>query len=166
MPKDWLESWQPDRNQFLAGMPRSELPGASLRFEATHRAHLDLVRRMHAAGVSFLAGTDVSNWNFTVPGVSLHRELVQFVEAGFSPLEALQTATINPAKYLAITDSAGVIAAGKRADLLVLDADPTENIANTKRISVVVLGGSLIDRNELDGMLEGARQRAAAAPGQ
>ena len=94
---------------------------------------------MRAAGVAFLAGTDVSNWNFTVPGISLHEELAQFVEAGLTPLEALQTATINPAKYLAIEDSAGTVAVGKRADVLILDSDPTENIANTKRISAVVL---------------------------
>lgn len=161
MPKDWIDSWRPDRNQFLSGIPRSELPGLILRFEATHRAHLDLVRLMHVAGVSFLAGTDVSQWNFTVPGVSLHDELARFVEAGLTPLEALQTATINPAKYLGITDSAGTVAPGKRADLLLLDADPVVNIRNTQRISAVILGGRLLDRRELNRMLEEARARAA-----
>ena len=165
MPKDWVDSWRPDQNQFLSGVPRSEVPGFIRRFEATHRAQLHLVRRMHAAGVGFLAGTDVSNWNFTVPGVSLHDELGQFVEAGFSPLEALQTATINPTRYLGIEDTAGAVGAGKRADLLILDADPTQDIANTKRIYAVVLGGSVIDRNELNGMLEAARRQAAKPPG-
>jgi imidazolonepropionase-like amidohydrolase len=100
-----------------------------------------------------------------VPGVSLHDELARFVEAGLSPLEALQTATINPAQYLGITDSAGTVAPGKRADFLVLDADPTENIANTKRISAVILGGQLLDRNKLNQILDSARERASEMPG-
>ena len=165
-PKDWVDSWRPARNQFLAGVPPSEVPTYIRRFEATHRVQLNLVGRMRAAGVAFLAGTDVSNWNFTVPGISLHEELAQFVEAGLTPLEALQTATINPAKYLAIEDSAGTVAVGKRADVLILDSDPTENIANTKRISAVVLSGQLIDRNELNQMLDGARRLAAEVPKQ
>jgi hypothetical protein len=74
---------------------------------------MDVTQRMHKAGVKFLAGTDVSQWNFLVPGLSLHDELARLVETGFSPLEALQTATINPAEYLSITD-AGTVAAGKR----------------------------------------------------
>lgn len=166
MPKDWVDSWRPDHNQFLSSVPPSAVPGMIARFEATHRAQLELVRRMHAAGVGFLAGTDVSNWNFTVPGVSLHDELSRFVDAGLTPLEALQTATINPAQYLGIEDAAGTVAAGKRADVLLLDADPTENIANTKRISAVVLAGQLIDRSELNRILSDARQRAAEAPRQ
>src|SRR5437763_592749 len=110
---------------------------------------------MHQAGVKFLAGTDVSNWNFMVPGFSLHDELARFVEVGLSPLEALQTATINPVTYLG-ADDAGVIAAGKRADFLVLDADPLQDISNTRRIAAVALGGEVITRQTLDGLLEGA----------
>ncbi len=166
MPKAWTDSWRPDRSQFLSGTPRSELPGLILRMKAWYRSQVDVVRHMHAAGVGFLAGTDVSQWNFMVPGVSLHDELARFVEAGLTPLEALQTATINPAKYLGITDDAGTVAPGKRADFLVLDADPTVSIANTQRISAVVLGGRLLDRNELNRMLEDARQRAAKMPRQ
>jgi imidazolonepropionase-like amidohydrolase len=165
MPKDWVDSWRPERNQFLAGVPPSEVPGYIQRMEATHRAQLDLVRRMHAAGVGFLAGTDVSNWNFTVPGASLHEELVQFVEAGLTPLEALQTATINPAKYLRMVDTVGIVAVGKRADVLVLDADPTRNISNTRTIFAVVVSGHLVDRSELSRLLDDARQRAAKGPG-
>ena len=131
------------------------------RVEAWYRAQLDLVRRMHAFGVGFLAGTDASQWNIMVPGISLHDELTQFVEAGFSPLEALQTATVNPAKYLGVAD-AGAIESGKRADLVVLDADPTEKIANIQGIWAVVLGGRLFDPSQLATMLEEARKRALA----
>jgi Amidohydrolase family len=161
MPKDWVDSWRPARNQFLAGVPPSEVPTYIRRFEATHRAQLMLVQRMRSAGVDFLAGTDVSNWNFTVPGISLHQELEQFVKAGLTALEALQTATINPVRYLGIQDSAGTIDVGKIADILILESDPTDDIANTKRISAVILGGQLIEQNELNQILEEARKRAA-----
>jgi hypothetical protein len=164
MPKDWVDAWRPERNQFLEGLPQSAIPEYIGRMQATHRAKLDLVRQMHDAGVDFLAGTDVSNWNFTVPGTSLHSELQWFTQAGLTPLEALQTATLNPAKYLGMEDASGTVDVGKRGDLLVLDADPTEKIENTRRIIAVVLGGHLIDRNELNQMLEGARKRATEIP--
>jgi hypothetical protein len=164
MPRHWVDAWRPERNQFMAGVPAAEVPYYRERMEAAYRAQLELTRRMHEAGVGFLAGTDTSNWNFTVPGISLHDELARFVDAGFTPLQALQTATINPAKYLGIDGETGTIEPGKRADLLILDADPTETIANTKRIFAVVLRGSLIDRNELDSILAAARQRASEPP--
>lgn len=163
MPKDWVDSWRPERNPFLAGVRPSDVPRYINRMKSTHNAQLELVRRMHEAGVGFLAGTDVSSWNFTVPGVSLHDELEQFVEAGLTPLEALQTATVNPAKYLGMEDTAGAIASGRRADILLLDADPTVDISNTRRIAAVILAGEMIDRMQLDQMLERARQRAAEA---
>jgi hypothetical protein len=164
MPRDWVDAWRPQGNQFLTGLPTATIPGYLHEMEATHRAKVDLVRRMHDAGVGFLAGTDVSNWNFTVPGASLHSELLWFTQAGLTPLEALQTATINPAEYLGIEDSSGTVEAGKRADLLVLDADPTVSIANTRRIVAVVLGGHLIDRHELNAMLLRSHQRASEVP--
>ena len=164
MPKDWVDAWRPERNQFLEGLPPTAIPEYITRMEATHRAKVDLVRRMHNAGVSFLAGTDVSNWNFTVPGPGLHSELQLFVEARLTPLEALQTATINPARYLGKEDSRGNIGVGKEGDLVILDADPTEKIANTRRIFAVVVRGQLIARNELDLMLDAARKHAAEVP--
>lgn len=164
MPRNWVDAWRPQRNQFLKGLPPATIPGYIRDMEATHRAKIDLVRRMHGAGVRFLAGTDVSNWNFTVPGASLHSELLWFTEAGLTPLEALQTATLNPARYLGIEDSSGTVEAGKRGDLLILDADPTVSIANTKRIFAVVLGGHLIDRNELNQILDHGRKRATEVP--
>ena len=85
------------------------------------------------------------------------------VEAGLTPIEALQTATLNPAEYLGMSD-AGAITPGKRADLLILDADPTADIMNTRRISAVVLGGRPIERHELDEMIVAARNVAAAPP--
>jgi imidazolonepropionase-like amidohydrolase len=107
------------------------------------------VRLLHQAGVPILAGTDVGN-PFVVPGWSLHRELELLVEAGLSPLEALRAATLNPAIYLEATDSLGTIAAGKLADLVLLEANPLDDIRNTRRIRAVIINGRYLDRQALD----------------
>ena len=125
-------------------------------------AQVELVRRMHVAGVGFLAGTDASQWNFMVPDVSLHTELAHFVEAGFSPIAELQTATTNPVTYMGRTDSLGTVAPGKRANLVVLEGDPALDVGNASRIFAVVLRGRLLTRASLDVILVAARQRASA----
>jgi hypothetical protein len=162
MPTDWRSSWHGEHSEFLIGRPPAERLALRHRVQQWYQSQMDVAQRMHKAGVKFLAGTDVSNWNFMVPGFSLHDELVRFVEAGLSPLEALQTATLNPAVYLG-ADDAGVVAVSKRADFVVLDADPTLDIKNTRRIVAVSIGGNVIDRRGLDGMLEKARDVAAKA---
>jgi imidazolonepropionase-like amidohydrolase len=97
---------------------------------------------MHKAGVQIMAGSDFSDWG-TVPGVDLHNELALLVEAGLSPLEALQAATLNPAKFLGKTDTYGTIQVGRVADLVLLDMNPLEDISHTRKIYAVVLGGKL-----------------------
>ncbi len=104
-----------------------------------------VARQLHESGVPFLAGTDVGN-PLLVPGYSLHDELRQFVRLGLTPLEALQTATINPARFFNATDSLGTVAVGKLADLVLLEADPLLDIRNTMHISVVVLDGQVVPR--------------------
>jgi hypothetical protein len=113
---------------------------------------LQIVGTMRRAGAQFLAGTDVSN-SYLYPGFSLHDELTLFVRAGFTPMEALQTATSNPAKYLGLSDSLGTIEKGKIADLLLLEANPLEDIRHTQRIAAVVLNGRLLTRSQLDRLL-------------
>ena len=117
---------------------------------------VDVVREMNKVGVPLLAGTDNNN-PFVVPGFDLHDELELFVAAGLTPLQALQTATVNPAIYLDATDKFGSVAAGKTADLVLLDADPTLDIGNTRTIFAVVSNGNLLDRSALDRMLTRAR---------
>jgi imidazolonepropionase-like amidohydrolase len=108
----------------------------------------DILQGMRKAGVEFMAGTDTPNiWGRV--GQSLHKELALFVRAGFTPMEALQTATRNPAKYLGMLDSLGTVEAGKFADLVLLDANPLEDIANTQSIAAVILRGKLISKSEL-----------------
>jgi imidazolonepropionase-like amidohydrolase len=121
-------------------------------FLALADASLPVVRDMHRAGVGILAGCDG-----LVPGFCLPDELTMIVRAGLSPLAALQTATINPARYLGKERSVGSIEPTKIADLVLLDANPVEDIANIRRINAVVIGGKLLKRSELDAMLKKAR---------
>jgi len=107
-----------------------------------HEKQIELVRMMHNARVQIMSGSDFSDWAL-VPGVDLHNELALLVEAGFSPLEALQAATLNPAKFLSKTETYGTIQVGRVADLVLLDMNPLEDISHTRKIHTVVLGGKL-----------------------
>ena len=119
-----------------------------------------LTGAMKRAGVGFLAGTDEEN-PYCFPGFSLHDELALLVKAGFSPLEALEAATINPARYLGRESTIGTIEAGKDADLILLDANPLDDIRNTTKIRTVVANGRLYDRAAIDQILANAEQDAA-----
>jgi imidazolonepropionase-like amidohydrolase len=116
---------------------------------------LEVVNAMHRTGIPFLAGTDTPPGVYVFPGFSLHEELQRFVAAGFTPMEALQTATINPAKFLGMEDRLGTVETGKLADLLLLDANPLEDITNTQRIAAVIVNGRYLSRTDLDTMLAG-----------
>ena len=114
---------------------------------------LGIVRRLHAAGVPLLAGTDTPAGVDVIPGVSLHRELARLVDAGLTPLAALQAATINPARFLGRLAELGTVEPGKLADLVVLDRDPRLDIAGTRAIAAVITAGRYLSRAELDAML-------------
>jgi imidazolonepropionase-like amidohydrolase len=107
-----------------------------------HEKNIEVTRMMHKAGVAIMAGSDFSDWAL-VPGVDLHNELALLVEAGFTPMEALQAATRNPAKFLGKTDTYGTIQVGRAADFVLLDMNPLEDISHTRKINAVVLGGKL-----------------------
>lgn len=121
---------------------------------------LDIVGQMHRAGVPILAGTDTSN-PYCMAGFSLHDELELLVEAGLSPLEAIRSATIEPARYMNQEGSQGEVKPAQRADLLILDGNPLEDIRRTREIRAVVLNGQYLDRTSLDAMLEKAEKSAA-----
>lgn len=121
---------------------------------------LEVVNAMHRAGIPFLAGTDTPPGVYVFPGFSLHEELQRFVAAGFTPMEALQTATLNPAEFLGMEERLGTIEKGKLADLVLLDANPLEDIRNTQKISAVIVNGRYLSRANLDEMLAGAEKAA------
>jgi imidazolonepropionase-like amidohydrolase len=111
---------------------------------------LEIVHRLQAADVPFLAGTDTPAGVDVIPGISLHLELQRFAAAGFTPLQALQTATLNPAIFLGKRNDFGTVEAGKVADLVLLRANPLENIANTRSITGVVADGRYFSEQDLD----------------
>lgn len=117
-----------------------------------YQKELEIVGAMRRAGVQILAGTDTGN-PFCFPGFSLHDELALLVKAGLTPIEALRSATLNPAKFLGLDQTLGTVEPGKIADLVILDANPLEDIRNTQRINAVILNGRLFDRKALDKML-------------
>jgi hypothetical protein len=118
----------------------------------------------HKTGVPMLAGTDcgVDN-NYMFPGWSLHEELESLVKAGLKPVDALRMATINAAKWRGESDTEGSVEKGKVADLVLLRSNPLETIGHTREIDAVVNGGKYYSRIDLDNMLHGAEERAAAA---
>jgi imidazolonepropionase-like amidohydrolase len=111
--------------------------------------------------VLLLAGSDSLD-PFIFPGESLHRELAELVRAGLSPAAALGAATTGAAKFVGRESDFGTVEKGKRADLVLLDGSPLENIANTQRIAAVVRDGDYLDRAALDKMLAQAKAAAAA----
>lgn len=114
---------------------------------------LFLTGRAHAAGVPIGAGTDTPI-ALAVPGYSLHSELEFLVNAGLSPLEALQSATVRPAEYFSLQDEMGTIDVGKKADMVLLEANPLDDIGNTKRISAVITKGKLLTRDDLNALVQ------------
>lgn len=131
---------------------------SALEKRGTQKA-FELVAAMRRAGVKFMAGTDAPNpWVF--PGVSLHEELALLVVAGLTPMEALQAATLNPAKYLGLLESLGTVEKGKIADLVMLEANPLDDISNTRRISAVVVRGKMIGKADLQNMVRKAEAAA------
>ena len=142
-----VEGW---RRTAVTRAAESDSAARAAEERATRR--LGLIKKMYDLKIPFLAGTDAPAGYDLVPGASLHRELQLFVRAGLTPLQALQTATLNPATYFGKTAEWGTIAAGKTADLVVLRANPLVDIANTRAVAAVVADGRYYSPRELDRM--------------
>lgn len=156
-PAGWKNiTWKRFTDEILQGYGADDL--------ATRKKFIDkeleVVQLMHKAGVPFLAGTDTPPGVYIFPGFSLHEELQRFVAAGFTPLEALQTATLNPARFWGMEEQIGTIEKGKLADLVLLNANPLEDISNTQKIAAVFVNGHYYSGKDLDKMLAGAEAAA------
>jgi imidazolonepropionase-like amidohydrolase len=139
IPASLSSQWEQRRSQHIKASTAQDFALRRLLLEKSR----DLVSAMRLARVKLLAGTDAAD-AYTLPGLSLHQELELFVEAGMTPMEALQTATRNAAEVAGKLDTLGTIERGKIADLLLLDANPLQTISNTQKIHVIVVGGKLI----------------------
>lgn len=144
-------AWQADASGIVAS--DSSAAGRT-SFMDFYRLGLTLTRDAVRAGVPFMLGTDAGD-SFIFPGSGVHDELRELVSAGLSPAEALRAATLHGATYLGRTADFGSVAAGRYADLVLLDANPLDDIGNSHRIHAVVMGGRVHDRAALDAMLRG-----------
>ena len=144
------------RSYWEAGFYRGLPPQVQTALIDSARAGFEestkVVGSMYRAGVKLLAGTDALNPE-CFPGFGLHDELALLVDAGLSPLAAIQAATLNAAQFIGQLDRRGTIEAGKAADLVLLDKDPLADIHNTRSIQAVVYNGKLIPRAALGAML-------------
>jgi len=146
----WIQAaFQPEVDRYKNRFDETACP----RLQASLALQRKLVKALEDAGVPILSGTDASDVG-PVAGFGLHEELQEFVNDGFTPYQALLTATVNPARYFRLADQRGTVETGKRADLLLLEANPLENIANTKRIAGVVLQGKWFDKETLTAKLQ------------
>ena len=113
---------------------------ATQQQEQVDAKYLAIVGALHRAGIPIMAGTDQ-----TIPGHSMHREIELYVKAGFTPMEAIQAATLVLARALGLDKESGTVEAGKRADLIVIDGDPLADIHNTRNVESVIANGKLFD---------------------
>jgi imidazolonepropionase-like amidohydrolase len=148
IPLQVLTNWQKGAKDRDKGATPQEF---SLR-TSLMQASLRIVGKMNRAGVPIMAGTDTTA-PYVFPGSSLHEELALLVQAGFTPMQALQAATKLPAEFLGKLQTQGTIEQSKFADLVLLDANPLDDIHNTQKIRAVILRGKLLDRSVLDELL-------------
>jgi imidazolonepropionase-like amidohydrolase len=153
LPRSSQVMWGPATNPYTNRNPPLRAAGIMRRYKLLEK----MILTFHKADVGLLIGTDAMNTG-VVPGWSVHDELADLVAAGLSPWEALRAATVNGAAFLGIPGDRGTVAAGQKADLVLLDANPLENVANTRRIAGVALRGRWFSRQELTRMLEEMRQ--------
>jgi imidazolonepropionase-like amidohydrolase len=144
LPGDSLAHYLPDElRRFVAEifpMPDSIPPDADEVGLALFDKRVQIVGALHRAGVHVMTGTDAPLRN-SPPGFGLHEELKLFVRAGLSPIDALRAATLEPARFLGVQDSLGTVESGKVADLVLLDANPLDDIGNTRWIALVIANG-------------------------
>ncbi|MGH9755132.1 MAG: amidohydrolase family protein [Blastocatellia bacterium] len=150
MIPDIAPHWMPERNTYK----RRFNPGRAPRFRAQYRLLEKTVKGFRDAGVRLLAGTDALN-PCVAPGFSLHDELRNLVAAGLTPYEALRTATVNAAEFLGA--ASGMVAVGKRADLILVNGDPLKDVSNASRRAGVMLRGQWLAEDELRQMLDKLR---------
>lgn len=149
LPPAVRQGWGPATNPYTTRMGKESYPGIL----ALYRVVEKMVPAFQAAGVRLLIGTDAMNTG-VVPGFSAHDEMADLVAAGLTPFQALHAATANAAEFFGADDQRGVVAVGQNADLVLLDANPLDDIANSRRIDGVMLRGQWLSRTDIEGILD------------
>ena len=147
LPQYIKDYWKPSLNDHLTNRDNKEFIDVKKKL---YSKYLEIVGVMNDKGILLLAGTDMGANPLCFPGIGVHNELREFVKAGLTPFEALQTATINPAKFFGIEKDYGTVETGKIADLVILDKNPLENISNTLTIKAVIRDGILMDYKKIN----------------
>jgi imidazolonepropionase-like amidohydrolase len=155
VPRTLMAKWQIARQGLTNAATKQEF---ALR-KALLQKSIQLLGKMQSEGVPILAGTDTGA-PLIFPGSALHEELALLVQAGLTPMQALQAATKNPADFLRKPGRKGTVEPGQAANLLLLDANPLDDIHNTQRIRAVILHGKLLDRPTLDKVLSSVEKFA------
>ncbi|HEX6178001.1 MAG TPA: amidohydrolase family protein [Thermoanaerobaculia bacterium] len=153
VPQQAVDQWTKLYNQRLEQLPREAAQNV-----VDNRIHI--LRALNEGGVKILMGTDAPQ-QFSVPGFSLHRELQWMKRAGMTPYQIMQSGTRNVGAYFKNADAFGTVEPGKRADLILLDANPLADIANVAKIAGVMVNGRWFDREDLDGRLAEIEARYA-----
>jgi cytosine/adenosine deaminase-related metal-dependent hydrolase len=149
LPRYIREYWDPKNNAHLKNRSRERLAAEKLLV----KKYLEIIGSMQRAGVKLMTGSDFGANPLLFPGWGVHDEMALLVKSGLSPTEAIQAATRNPAMYLGLDKSVGTIEKGKLADIVVLSANPLEDINNTRKVNAVIFQGRMFDRAELNRML-------------
>jgi imidazolonepropionase-like amidohydrolase len=151
----------PNFRYVAASRRKVPVPSMNLPLKEVFGGLCDAVRQMHTAGVTLMAGTDVSVYP-RIPGFMLHDELETLIECGLTPADALRAATIVPAAFLARQNDFGSVQAGKMADILLLNENPLDDIRNARKLWAVVIGGKILRRLDIDRFLSEAARLASA----
>jgi imidazolonepropionase-like amidohydrolase len=155
MPRRVLDDWVRAKREFQA---REDFQPAAT--QALVELRRRLVRALHEAGAPIALGSDAPQF-FNVPGFSIHHEMRMMAASGLSPYEVLATGTREPARYFGVEQEFGTIAPGRRADLILLLANPLEDLANVQRRAGVMVRGRWLPEEEVQARLERIAVRAA-----
>lgn len=149
LPRDIREYWNPKNNADLQNRSPERLAAE----KKLVNKYLEVIGAMQRAGVKLMAGSDFGANPLLFPGWGVHDEMALLVKAGLTPMQALQAATKNPTNFLGLNNALGTVEKGKIADLVVLSANPLDDINNTRKITAVIFGGRMFDRATLNRML-------------
>jgi hypothetical protein len=156
LPREQTDSWKVENDVRVKNRTAEQWKDV----KTLYKNSVEQVRLLNRSSISILAGTDMPN-PYCFPGFSLHDELERMSEAGLTPLRALQTATLNPAKYLGKTDSFGTISPNKYADILLLAKNPLDDIGNTKKIEGLCVNGKFYSKKDLEWLKQQAKTISA-----